>query len=362
MKNIELLPIDELQKENLKKRRNMLAKATSIYIDILEIKENAVKISVEQKAAPTGYILTQKELIKRAEEMFLDFHFQKKFIPVTFIPDLMSINHVWVEKKLIEFDIKPRDLSKQIGIDKSTLSILLKGTRKLTKSQQAAFYYYFLTFELNRDFRNYLNNDKESEGKQSKINEVRNNIDITGIYRDYEFFVNQMELLSLRIIQKILQKKQQNDLADAIFNISQNIVLYTSIEGKKMQVLYIEHTPMLIIADLIGLARIIKNTIEYYSGTSKEDLIQYIVDWCGVTENEFENAINVCNLKVSLSDLNDAMEKVSNFTRMISALFSILANLEYIGKKKEAGIFVKEQLISSQEEDLVKKRRSFLAD
>jgi hypothetical protein len=44
-------------------------------------------------------------------------------------------------------------------------------------------------------------------------------------------------------------------------------------------------------------------------------------------------------------------------------LFANLARLEYIGKKKEAGIFVKEQMLIPQNESLPdKKRRSFLAD
>jgi hypothetical protein len=44
-------------------------------------------------------------------------------------------------------------------------------------------------------------------------------------------------------------------------------------------------------------------------------------------------------------------------------LFASLARLEYIGKKKETGIFVKEQVLIPQNETApVKKRRSFLAD
>jgi hypothetical protein len=50
------------------------------------------------------------------------------------------------------------------------------------------------------------------------------------------------------------------------------------------------------------------------------------------------------------------------FTRTVSTLFNNLAKLDYIGKKKDAGIFVKENPISFGTEEQARKRKSFLAD
>ena len=55
-----------------------------------------------------------------------------------------------------EFGIKIGDLVKQTTLDNSSLSLFLSGKRKMNKSVKALFYYYFLTYELNRDFRDYL--------------------------------------------------------------------------------------------------------------------------------------------------------------------------------------------------------------
>jgi hypothetical protein len=63
------------------------------------------------------------------------------------------------------------------------------------------------------------------------------------------------------------------------------------------------------------------------------------------------------------SEINNNIQKVITFVKVTSKLFETLSKLEFIGKKKESGIFVKEQVLISQSETApVKKRRSFLAD
>jgi hypothetical protein len=61
-------------------------------------------------------------------------------------------------------------------------------------------------------------------------------------------------------------------------------------------------------------------------------------------------------------DINASIAKITTFTRILSQLFNQLARLEYIGKRKETGIFVKEEVIASPSQQAPPKRRSFLAD
>ena len=121
-----------------------------------EIEDNIIKI--HQKKLMNGYILTQKELHDRAKEIFPDAKIQ----PVAFSLDVSSIDEEWIENKMLEFGIKRNDLVKQLALDKSYISLLFAdetNERKvnLSKPMKAMFYYYFLTCELNRDFREYLN-------------------------------------------------------------------------------------------------------------------------------------------------------------------------------------------------------------
>lgn len=137
---METLQITKDQSRSISNYRRM-----GIDIDLLD--DDTVKIT--QSRLKNGYILNQKELVTRAKEVFPD----AKIIPVVFSLDVDSITVDWIENKMEEFGIKRNDLIKQLAIDKSSLSLFLSGNRKMDKSQKAAFYFYFLTYELNRDFR-----------------------------------------------------------------------------------------------------------------------------------------------------------------------------------------------------------------
>ena len=67
--------------------------------------------------------------------------------------DVGDISIEWVEEKMRGFGINRKDLIRQLAIDQSTLSLCFSKARGLTHTAKAAFFYYFLTYELNRDFR-----------------------------------------------------------------------------------------------------------------------------------------------------------------------------------------------------------------
>lgn len=193
---------------------------------------------------------------------------------------------------------------------------------------------------------------------------VNSHQELLEVHAGLEQFFGQIELYALQIIQKIRQKKQQNDLADSILRICEHITVFTASETSNFRFTYLYQPPVLMLGAVAGLARLFKNTIDYFIGTSKDELISYCAEWCGVSQEELEGSIvRVASYQYQHTDINDALEKVADFTRIISSLLANLARLEYIGKKKEAGIFVKEQvLMPLQEQSVVKKRRSFLAE
>jgi len=116
-------------------------------IEIEVLDEKTVKIT--QSRLLNGFILNQKQLVERAKEIFPEHN----IVPVVHSIDVDLIDLEWIEARMKEFGIKRNDLIKQLAIDKSTLSSMFSGDRGLTKSQRAAFFFYFLTYELNRDFR-----------------------------------------------------------------------------------------------------------------------------------------------------------------------------------------------------------------
>lgn len=117
----------------------------------LEVLDNDT-IKVSQTKLINGYILNQKQLIERGKDVYPD----KKIIPVVFSLNVEDITLEWIESKMAEFGIKRNDLIKQLAIDRSSLSLIMSGKRELSKPMRATFFYYFLTYELNRDFREHL--------------------------------------------------------------------------------------------------------------------------------------------------------------------------------------------------------------
>jgi hypothetical protein len=184
------------------------------------------------------------------------------------------------------------------------------------------------------------------------------------IHAGLEQFFGKMELYALQIIQKILQKKQNNEMAAIVQKLCESISFFTATQLAEIKALSINQPPVYMISKVSSFARMIKNTLDFYVGSGKEELVNYFTEWCEVTQGELEGSIvALSNHQYDHLDINASVEKVLPFTRIISLLFNKLARLDYIGKRKEAGIFVKEETIThAQDSPAPPKRRSFLAD
>ncbi|MEO6670254.1 MAG: hypothetical protein ABIN36_12305 [Ferruginibacter sp.] len=182
------------------------------------------------------------------------------------------------------------------------------------------------------------------------------------IHAGLEQFYAKMELYALQIVQKIIQKKQVNDMAGIVHKISDYLLSFTASRLAELKSAGVVQAPVYMITGIASLSRGIKNIIDCYLGTGKEELINYFTEWCNISQGELERIIiDLANHQYDHLDINRSIDKVTEFTRIISGLFHKLSRIEYIGKRKEAGIFVKEEAVN-QPDNPVQKRRSFLAD
>ncbi len=192
---------------------------------------------------------------------------------------------------------------------------------------------------------------------------VSSHPELLEIQAGLEQFYSKMELYSLQIVQKIFQKKQSNDMAVIVQKICENISYFTASQLAELKAVGIIQPPVYMISKVSSLARIIKNTLDFYLGSGKEELVNYITEWGNMSQGELEGAIvNLSSQQYDHLDINNSIENVSRFTKIISRLFYQLSRLEYIGKRKEAGIFVKEEVVKQSQDSSGQKRRSFLAD
>ncbi len=199
--------------------------------------------------------------------------------------------------------------------------------------------------------------------------------DLLELHAEVERFFGKMELHAVHIIQKVLQKKQQNEMALIVAKVCENIAHFTASHLGNFKLIYLHQPPVFLINTLASFARLLKNTLDFYTGSGKEELINYCIEWCDIKQGELEAAIaSQANHPYAHLNINASIEKAAEFTRRLDRLFSNLARLEYVGKRKDTGIFVKEQPIqkdsglfakepaSPEPEIQPKKRRSFLVD
>jgi len=145
--------------------------------------------------------------------------------------------------------------------------------------------------------------------------------------------------------------------------LCENILAFTASQLAELKSAGVVCAPVTMITKVSALSRLMKNTIDCYLGAGKEELINYFTEWCNVSQGELERIIiELANHQYDHLDINNSMDKVTEFTKIVSGLFHRLAKLEYIGKRKEAGIFVKEEVIKQGPDGPAPKRRSFLAD
>jgi hypothetical protein len=189
---------------------------------------------------------------------------------------------------------------------------------------------------------------------------IQSHPDLQHTFVEVGAFFNAIELYCTQVIQKIHQKKQANDLAKMVLVLSTDVLAYLRgiISTYRINDKYA--SPVEMVIKLINLARTIKGSLDIYAGTGKEELLNYLTDWCDVNQGAFENVLNeMISLEYIHTDVNASIEKASSFTVLMNALFKKLNELEYIGKKSDSNIFVKEDVIV---EEQVKKRRRFFME
>jgi hypothetical protein len=173
------------------------------------------------------------------------------------------------------------------------------------------------------------------------------------VHAEFDKFFGQLELDLLKILNKISEKEQSNVLAKVVAHLSENVLYFLSTGILEFRWKIIDQPPLFMFEYIARLARLIKNTIDSYSGEAKEELLNYFTDWCNLKQGEFEKTlISTINFQYDHSNSYNTLLQMMKFTDVIATLFNKLSILEYIGKKKDTNIFVKEQT----------GKKSFLAD
>lgn len=168
-----------------------------------------------------------------------------------------------------------------------------------------------------------------------------------------EFFTK-LELDISVIIRKIHTKQQKTPLAGSVLLLSEKIAAFQGLELTRQR-LFLKYQPPVSLFEAISqFARLMRNTINTESPERKEEMINYFSDWSNLKQGELEKLlVDTVNFNYNHFEIAALLSKMMTFIETMSVLFETLSHLEYIGKRRDTQIYIKEE---------GKTKRSFLAE
>lgn len=171
-------------------------------------------------------------------------------------------------------------------------------------------------------------------------NSIMSHPELVGIYDDLNSFLSQFEKDVTRIITEIYRKDQKGVLPQCVLYLCESIMMYLSVNIPVFRHIASGLPPVYMIQFFSSLARVIKNCIDVKTGSGKEQMLTYFKDWIiEIKQGEFDAIVtDMMNVLYEHDDIQQSMENLVMFVKVISTVFNKLSKLDYIGDKKQAVI------------------------
>ena len=189
---------------------------------------------------------------------------------------------------------------------------------------------------------------------------INSHPDLLSLHGELDSYLANVELNCSEIVQKIFKKNQQNEISELVMFLCDRVMQYLGQAITSMRWNMVYNAPAAMFETISSLARVMKNSIDMRTGSGKEELMNYMSEWCELKQGELETMLSsLANTNFNQNDINKNIQKIVLFVKVTSRLFETLSKLEFIGKRRESGIFVKEEAVQ-QPDSQGKPRRRFL--
>ena len=151
MENLDLIPTNKDSLKRIREMINQYKRFGKIDIRVIDVNPGEIIVKATQESLINDRVLTKKELIERAKELFkgeIPDDIKVHVRPVVY-PVFNDIDRHYISNKMDEFGLKAKYLCRLLGIDKTSISRILNGTQPMTKWHKAAFYYLFQILSIN---------------------------------------------------------------------------------------------------------------------------------------------------------------------------------------------------------------------
>lgn len=150
MKNIELLNLSQEQLDILLSRIDLQRRYAAISFRIVDVNDNEVVIVTHQDHSFHDNQFDHKRLREITRETFEGFT-NGRSVHVSIKGETQSppdiVTPEWIQKQISTLGIKYKDIVKETGIHKATISAYANGLKPLSGVTRAMFYFYFKSKE-----------------------------------------------------------------------------------------------------------------------------------------------------------------------------------------------------------------------
>lgn len=185
------------------------------------------------------------------------------------------------------------------------------------------------------------------------------NDDLVSLHSELDKYLADLELYCSQIVQKIFKKDQKNEISELVMFLCDRVILHLSQAITNMRFTVLYEPPVVMFAGVSALARAMKNTIDMRIGSGKDELMNYLAEWCELNQGELEGMLeNLANSGFIHNDVNRNIQKIVVFVKVTLRLFQTLSELEFIGKRKKGPVtFVNEESVDRNVSQAKAKRR-----
>lgn len=175
--------------------------------------------------------------------------------------------------------------------------------------------------------------------------------DLVSLLNRFDVSLASLERHCAQIVQKIFKQDDKNAIADAVMFVCDRIMLYLgqALTAAHWTLLY--DSPASLFFAMASLARVIRNTIDLRIGSGKEELLNYLSEWCDIKQGELESMLNsIANMTYEHNDVNKNISEAAVFVDIMDDLFNKLSKLEFIGKPKVIEV---ERIVEKERERII---------
>ncbi|MBB6003944.1 hypothetical protein [Arcicella rosea] len=138
--------LNDGQKQSLEVKAQAHLRYSNISFTVMKVTDTELIIQTAQLKHLSENYADMEKLVKVTESVFSPMLYGRKlkvgakpYVPAP--ADIVTFD--WIKKEMAQQQLKAVELETALGIDKSTLSLLISGKRDMTRAMKSMFYYFF---------------------------------------------------------------------------------------------------------------------------------------------------------------------------------------------------------------------------